>query len=68
MKKQVLYKTRGHRADIGLIEIHRLLSNNHVEHVGPFVVQGPFVMNSQTEIYEAYVDYKSGKYGNIVYN
>lgn len=37
MKKQVLYKTRGHRADIGPIEIHRLVSNNYVSHVGHFV-------------------------------
>ena len=37
MKKQVIYKTRGHRADIGPIELYRLLSNNYVDHVGHFV-------------------------------
>ncbi|MDX1913475.1 MAG: pirin family protein [Saprospiraceae bacterium] len=37
MKKQVIYKTRGHRADIGPIEIYRLVSNNYVTHVGHFV-------------------------------
>lgn len=37
MKKQVTYQTRGHRADIGPIQIYRLLSNNYVSHVGHFV-------------------------------
>lgn len=37
MKKQVIYKTRGHRADIGPIEIYRLVSNNYTTHVGHFI-------------------------------
>lgn len=37
MKKQVIYQTRGYRADIGPIEIYRLVSNNYVGHVGHFV-------------------------------
>lgn len=37
MNKGVVYKTRGHRADIGAIEIYRLVSNNYVAHVGHFV-------------------------------
>lgn len=37
MQKQVIYKTRGHRADIGPIEIYRLVSNNYAGHVGHFV-------------------------------
>lgn len=37
MKKQVNFKTRGHRADIGPIEIYRLVSNNYLDHVGHFV-------------------------------
>ncbi len=37
MKKQVVYKTRRHRADIGPIEIYRLISNKHVDHIGHFV-------------------------------
>lgn len=31
------------------------------------VAHGPFVMNSQREIYQAYDDYQSGKYGKINY-
>lgn len=30
----------------------------------PVVAQGPFVMNSQQEIYEAYEDYQQGKFGS----
>ncbi len=31
----------------------------------PIVAQGPFVMNTQTEIMQAYRDYKAGKYGEV---
>lgn len=34
----------------------------------PFVAQGPFVMNTQEEILEAYSDSQNGKYGKIVYS
>jgi quercetin 2,3-dioxygenase len=33
----------------------------------PMVAQGPFVMNSEQEIKEAYQDYQSGKFGSWVY-
>ena len=33
----------------------------------PIVAQGPFVMNTQQEITEAYLDFYDGKYGNIIY-
>lgn len=31
----------------------------------PFYAHGPFVMNSQEEIIQAYEDYNSGKFGNV---
>ena len=37
MKKEIIYNTRGHRADIGQIEIYRMVSNNYADHVGHFV-------------------------------
>lgn len=37
MKKKITYKINGHRADIGPFKITRLVSNNHVDHVGHFV-------------------------------
>jgi len=33
----------------------------------PIVAQGPFVMNTQQEISEAYLDFYAGKYGEIKY-
>ena len=34
----------------------------------PIVAQGPFVMNSQSEIVQAYSDFHAGKYGKMTYN
>ena len=34
----------------------------------PIVAEGPFVLNSNAEIAEAYRDFHSGKYGTIKYN
>ena len=31
----------------------------------PIVANGPFVMNTKEEIYEAFIDYKNGKMGNL---
>ncbi|HXB39043.1 MAG TPA: pirin family protein [Bacteroidia bacterium] len=36
-KRKISYKTNGHRADIGSYVIYRMVSNNYVESVGPFV-------------------------------
>src|ERR1043166_5075871 len=35
--RKVRYITKGHRADIGSYKIYRMVSNNYVEAVGPFV-------------------------------
>src|SRR5260221_4222573 len=34
----------------------------------PIVAQGPFVMNTQTEIADAYRDFHASKYGDIIYS
>lgn len=37
MKKQILFSTQGHRADLGPLQIQRMLPNSYVNAVGPFV-------------------------------
>ncbi|MBK7231173.1 MAG: pirin family protein [Saprospiraceae bacterium] len=56
----------------GMIEIHNP-SNSAIDillfggekYTEPIVAHGPFVMNSQSEIAEAFRDYHAGKYGEI---
>jgi quercetin 2,3-dioxygenase len=47
--------------DVILILGHALPLNE------PVVAQGPFVMNTQQQIQEAYADYQSGKFGTWIY-
>lgn len=50
------------------IEIADLLIFGGEPYTDPIVAQGPFVMNSNQEIAEAYGDFFDGKYGTINYN
>ena len=60
----------------GSIEINNLSPGEAIDiilfggerYVEPIVAQGPFVMNSQNEIVQAYRDFHSGKYGEINYS
>ncbi|WP_192348570.1 hypothetical protein [Algoriphagus sp. Y33] len=60
MKKQTSFSTKGQRADIGDLTIHRLLANRYPE------AEDPFVMDSLTEIGDACSDFYLGKYGQII--
>jgi redox-sensitive bicupin YhaK (pirin superfamily) len=37
MKKNIIFTTSGHRADVGEMEVYRMLPNYQLESVGPFV-------------------------------
>ena len=60
----------------GTIEINNPASGGAIDiiifggekYAEPIVAQGPFVMNTQTEIAEAYRDFHDGKYGDIDYS
>jgi len=51
MKKKVIAKTKGHRADVDPFTIYRILSNRDVEAIGPivFLDHAPLTKHSPEE-------------------
>ncbi|GGK59598.1 pirin family protein [Rufibacter glacialis] len=52
------------RVEIEASEDSILLFGHAVPFQEPVVAQGPFVMNTQAEIHQAYADYQQGKFGS----
>jgi redox-sensitive bicupin YhaK (pirin superfamily) len=50
MKKRSSFSTKGHRADIGNLEIYRILANRYTDAVGPFVFLDHIVPKIQTTV------------------
>lgn len=50
MKKKSSFSTHGHRADIGDLEIYRILPNRYADAVGPFVFLDHIVPRIQTKV------------------
>ena len=81
-KDVVINDTAFHKGDFiefdrkgGTIEINNnsksainILLFGGEKYTEPIVAQGPFVMNTQQEIAQAYHDFHAGKYGAIKYN
>lgn len=62
----VVFEREGDTIEIEAIEDARLLFLTGEEIKEKMVAQGPFVMNSETEIMEAYRDYQMGKMGVLI--
>lgn len=61
----VLFKNDGNRFTVEATEnsIALILSGEPI--LEPIAAQGPFVMNTKTEIYQAYEDIENGKFGRL---
>jgi quercetin 2,3-dioxygenase len=59
----VEFGNTGEEIDIEATEESILLLGHAKPFNEPMVAQGPFVMNTQQQIYEAYQDYQAGKFG-----
>jgi len=62
MRELVQFKHEGEEVNIQASE-QAVVILGHAKPFGePIVAQGPFVMNSEQEIYQAYMDYQQGKF------
>ncbi len=53
----------GNILDLEILEDTKIILGDAIPLKEPVVAQGPFVMNTQEEIYEAYEDYRNGVFG-----
>ncbi len=53
----------GYILDIEILEDSKIILSDAIPLNEPVVAQGPFVMNTQEEIYQAYEDYRNGLFG-----
>lgn len=60
----VEFQNSGSALNIKAMEDSILILGHTLPFNEPVVAQGPFVMNTQEQIYEAYQDYQEGKFGN----
>ncbi len=59
----VEFANSGEKIEVEALEDAILILGHAKPFLEPMVAQGPFVMNTQQQIYEAYQDYQSGKFG-----
>jgi len=64
MRNLVEFENDGNTISFTAVEDSVLLWGHAVPFDEPVVAQGPFVMNTQEEILQAYEDYRAGKFGS----
>ncbi len=64
LRHLVEFADSGERIEVEAIEDSILILGHALPFNEPIVAQGPFVMNSQKQIQEAYQDYRDGKFGS----
>ncbi|OLN21959.1 hypothetical protein BTO30_12215 [Domibacillus antri] len=62
-KGQAAVLTKGHAIQMKAEERSKVLIYTGEPHGDPIVAHGPFVMNTQEEIRQAFLDYQAGKFG-----
>ncbi|MFN3996668.1 pirin family protein [Algoriphagus sp.] len=60
----VEFENSGQKIEVEAIEDSILILGHALPFNEPMVAQGPFVMNTQKQIQEAYQDYEAGKFGS----
>lgn len=60
----VEFQNSGSTLNINALEDSILILGHALPFNEPVIAQGPFVMNTQEQIYQAYQDYQEGKFGN----
>jgi redox-sensitive bicupin YhaK (pirin superfamily) len=60
----VEFTNTGEKIEVEALEDGVLILGHAKPFHEPMVAQGPFVMNTQQQIYEAYQDYQAGKFGS----
>ena len=63
----VEFTNTGEKIEVEALEDAILILGHAKPFNEPMVAQGPFVMNTQQQIYEAYQDYQEGKFGSWEY-
>lgn len=59
----VEFENSGEKIEVEALEDAILILGHALPFNEPMVAQGPFVMNTQKQIQEAYADYQNGKFG-----
>jgi quercetin 2,3-dioxygenase len=63
LRNLIEFTNSGEKVEVEALEDSILILGHAAPFNEPMVAQGPFVMNTQEQIYEAYQDYQAGKFG-----